>query len=104
MVQAYKNLDFRRLLRGRLDGIEPQFANRVVGLADLGADLVIEFIDRRDARVQKLLNNKIDRYSDYDRPSFEFRLSERFTLVDRKDLSGGNRTIYFAVNRQAAVR
>jgi SAM-dependent methyltransferase len=68
-------------------------------LAALGADLVIEFIDRGDAMVQRLLLNKADQYRDYDRAIFESCLSAWFRVVRTERLGSGTRFLYHATRR-----
>ena len=65
-------------------------------LAGLGADLVIEFVDRGDPMVQRLLLNKADQYHDYERSAFEACLSARFTIVRTEPLESGTRFLYHA--------
>jgi SAM-dependent methyltransferase len=63
-------------------------------LADLGGELVVEFVGRDDPMVQGLLRNKTERYDDYDAGVLERRLAERGTIVRRVVLPGGTRTLY----------
>jgi len=68
-------------------------------LAGLGADLVIEFVDRGDPMVQRLLLNKTDQYGDYDRAAFERGLAASFTIVRTEPLGSGTRFLYHASRR-----
>jgi SAM-dependent methyltransferase len=68
-------------------------------LAGLGADLVIEFVDRGDPMVQRLLLNKADQYQDYDRGVFESCLSASFRVVRTESLESGTRVLYHATRR-----
>ena len=65
-------------------------------LADLGADVIIEFITKSDPMVQVLLHNKEDQYADYEQEYFERRLSSRFTIARQETLASGNRILYHA--------
>lgn len=65
-------------------------------LADLGTDLVIEFVTREDPMVQKLLRNQRDIYSDYDLDNFEECLSGSFTVTHHERLNSGTRILYYA--------
>jgi hypothetical protein len=66
-------------------------------LAELGGAIVVEFPDRRDPMVQKLLSGKREGlHADYDRAVFERRLDERFDVRRREELASGTRTLYFA--------
>ncbi len=64
--------------------------------AELGGDLLIEFVDKKDSMTQKLLANKDDHYSDYTQSNFEQLLAEHFSKVDKKPLESGTRTLYLA--------
>ncbi|HEX5776272.1 MAG TPA: hypothetical protein VFX95_06295 [Caulobacteraceae bacterium] len=64
-------------------------------LRSLDAHLVIEFVDRDDEMVEKLLKNKRERYDAYNLAAFESELGRRFEVIDRKPLKGGRRHIYF---------
>jgi hypothetical protein len=65
-------------------------------LAELGCSLVIEFVGKEDAMVQKLLLNKDDTYEDYHRPAFETILKKHFQVLDSLELDGESRVLYFA--------
>lgn len=69
-------------------------------LAGLGGDLVIEFVTKDDAMVQKLLRNKEDQYHDYTLERFESCLSRAFRIQRRETLTSGTRILYFATNRR----
>jgi hypothetical protein len=68
-------------------------------LRSLNAKLVIEFVDRPDEMVQKLILNKKEKYPDYNKDAFERELSSRFNVLDSQDLKGGDRKIYFCEPR-----
>ena len=65
-------------------------------LADLGGDLVIEFVTREDPMVVTLLRNKEDHYADYHQDVFERELSARFHIAKRQALGSGTRVMYHA--------
>ncbi len=65
-------------------------------LSLFNCDIVIEFVDRHDEMVIKLLQNKSEQYLDYNRGNFETELRKRFKLVTEKQLKGGKRVIYHA--------
>jgi hypothetical protein len=73
--------------------------NFIDWLAGLGTSLVIEFVGREDEMVHRLLANKDDQYDDYNRPTFEKLLAEKFDVVEQRPLKGGKRAIYFAQAR-----
>ncbi len=70
----------------------------IAWLADLDADLVIEFVTRDDEQVKKLLLNKEDQYHDYELENFEAQLGRRFQAVERKVLGSGNRYLYYCTH------
>ncbi len=70
-------------------------------LADLGADLVIEFVSKQDPMVKKLLRNKTDIYTDYEQRYFEKCLRSRFDVTEQLELMDGQRVMYFARNSHA---
>jgi hypothetical protein len=66
-------------------------------LASLGSDVVVEFPDRDDPMVQRLLTRKHDgAHPDYTRSSFESVLRSRFAIHDTTNLPSGTRTLYYA--------
>ena len=65
-------------------------------LAGITGELVIEFISKEDAMVQRLLLNKDDTYADYRRDVFEQYLEHWFKIQSRAELPGGTRTLYHA--------
>lgn len=69
-------------------------------LRRLGPFLVIELVDREDPMVQRLLRHR-DRelYDDYDRSRFETELAAGFEILQRRELAGGRRILYFAKAR-----
>ncbi|HEX5474268.1 MAG TPA: hypothetical protein VFX12_06375 [Vicinamibacterales bacterium] len=69
-------------------------------LAGLGGDLVIEFVEKDDPMVRRLLLNKQDQYSDYDRALFEDRLALHYDLAARESIQDGHRVLYHAVRRR----
>jgi hypothetical protein len=64
----------------------------------LGGALVIEFVDRDDPMVKRLLANKpAGMFDAYTRPAFEDLLGARFAVQRTETLPGGTRSLYFAV-------
>lgn len=63
-------------------------------LQSFDCDVVIEFVDRHDEMVIKLLQNKAEQYLDYSRDAFERDVKERFKLANSRELKGGKRIIY----------
>ncbi|HKY22629.1 MAG TPA: class I SAM-dependent methyltransferase [Vicinamibacterales bacterium] len=71
-------------------------AEFVQWLRDLGGELVIEFVTRKDPMVVTLLRNKEDHYTDYDEDVFERELAARFRIAKRQPLGSGTRIMYHA--------
>jgi hypothetical protein len=70
----------------------------VAWFAELGSELVIEFPDRNDVMVKRLLARKReDAHPDYTRTGFEETLRSRFSIVESAELPSGTRTLYHAV-------
>ena len=73
------------------------FAELVGWLRGLGARLVIEFADRQDAMVKRLLAAKrAETHEVYGRDAFEAALGERFAVERHEQLASGTRTLYVA--------
>lgn len=66
-------------------------------LAGLTNKLVIEYVSRKDDKVQTLLRNKEDKYQDYSRESLESNLARHFVISSQKDVNDGDRTLYLCV-------
>jgi SAM-dependent methyltransferase len=65
-------------------------------LADLGGELVIEWVAKDDPMVQRLLRNKDDIYTDYTLEVLEASLARRYEVVHRLPLESGTRTLLHA--------
>jgi len=69
----------------------PEFIDWLAGLTD---KLVIEYVSRKDDKVQTLLRNKEDKYQDYSRDSLEASLKQHFSIRKQQDVNNGDRTLY----------
>jgi SAM-dependent methyltransferase len=78
-----------------------EFIDWLAGLTD---KLVIEYVSRRDDKVQTLLRNKEDKYSDYSRESLETNLKRHFEIRNRRDVNNGDRSLYLCVKPGGQVR
>jgi len=74
-------------------------ADLVRWLADLRAELVVEFPTPDDPMVQRLLGAKDQAYDDYSLASFESSLARHFDIRERLFLPSGTRCLYDAVPR-----
>lgn len=68
-------------------------------LAELGASLVIEFVDKTDPMVVQLLGSRRDIYADYDAHMFDVWMNEFFNVVRCERLGSGTRALYYATSR-----
>lgn len=68
-------------------------------LAELTPEIVIEFVDRGDPMVDRLLRHRDDVFADYSRQRFEEALADRFDVIERLALPGGLRYLYHARRR-----
>jgi hypothetical protein len=108
---GWRGLERRRLEeRGRPDlvlclalvhhlaiGRNVPFRELVSWMRGLGARLVIEFADRGDPMVERLLAAKrAETHEGYDRAAFEAALAEGFEVERREELGSGARTLYLA--------
>jgi hypothetical protein len=73
-----------------------EFIDWLAGLTD---KLVIEYVSRKDDKVQTLLRNKEDKYADYSRESLEMNLECHFDIKRKKDVNDGDRTLYLCVRK-----
>lgn len=64
-------------------------------LWSLNADVIIEFVNRDDEMVIKLLVNKEEKYEDYNLESFELEASNFFNIKDTVSLKDGQRKIFY---------
>ena len=68
----------------------------IAWLAGFGADLIIEFVDRRDPMVNRLLRNREGQEFEYSTSAVEAALTQCFSVVTHKTLESGTRTLYYA--------
>lgn len=71
-----------------------EFIDWLAGLTD---KLVIEYVSRKDDKVETLLRNKEDKYQDYSRESLEMNLKRHFDIHQKQEVNNGNRTLYCCV-------
>ena len=63
-------------------------------LASLKASVIIEFVDRSDEQVQRLLRNRADIFSDYNKEEFLRLIGSQFLVQQQVELPSGTRTLY----------
>lgn len=59
------------------------------------ADVVLEFVNREDEMVVKLLTNKKEQYVDYNLEQFVHQVEKMFVIEDREFLKSGKRILFF---------
>jgi SAM-dependent methyltransferase len=64
-------------------------------LHSTGADVILEFVDRHDEMVVKLLTNKKEKYEDYNLDQFRKDVDHYFQVADEEELKGGKRRILY---------
>lgn len=64
----------------------------LTGLADQG---VIEFVDKSDPRLQRMLTLRGDIFDDYTRDSFEAALKTHARIIATEEISSSGRTLYW---------
>ena len=64
-------------------------------LRTLGSDIIIEFVNRDDEMVIKLLANKKEQYDDYNIKSFESSVLKFFSIEDKQPVKNGLRQLYY---------
>jgi len=73
-----------------------EFVGWLDGLAD---QVIIEYVSRKDDKVQALLRNKEDKYSDYSRENLEATLTAHYAITRVQELESGNRYLYWCRRR-----
>jgi len=66
-------------------------------LKRLECEVVLEFVDRHDEMVVKLLTNKSEQYADYNRENFITQAKKHFNIKESASLKGGKREIFHLV-------
>ena len=64
-------------------------------LRSLEAEVILEFVNREDEMVVKLLTNKKEQYEDYNLEQFTSEAERFFEIIDREPLKGGKREIFY---------
>lgn len=68
-------------------------------LADIAPNWIVEFPDKSDSQVQRLLRNREDIFSGYTRTEFERALSDLFTIRATHPIENTTRTLYWLIRR-----
>jgi hypothetical protein len=65
-------------------------------LAGISNTLIIEFVPKEDLKVQEMLSNRKDIFTQYTQEVFEKTLAEKFTIQDKLQIGNSGRTLYLA--------
>ena len=63
-------------------------------LARTSAHAVVEFVDKRDSQVQRLLSSRQDIFDEYSQSGFESAFSGLFRIIRRQPIPGAHRLLY----------
>ncbi len=63
-------------------------------LARVGGQAIVEFIDKRDSQVRRLLASREDVFGDYTEAGFENALAGSFRIVRKQPIAGTHRVLY----------
>jgi len=77
-----------------------EFIDWLAGLTD---KLVIEYVSRKDDKVETLLRNKEDKYQDYSRKSLEVSLKRHFDIREKQEVNNGDRLLYCCVKPELSA-
>ena len=72
-------------------------------LAELGRQLIVEFVPKEDSQVQRMLRTRDDIFSDYGEKQFVLALEKHFLVQDRVLLPDSVRSLYRLVRRDGAT-
>ncbi len=82
------------LLHHLVIGNNVPFSRFVSFRAECAPQWIVEFPDKDDSQVQRLIMNRPDIFSDYGVPGFERALGLNFTINDKQAIEGTRRTLY----------
>jgi SAM-dependent methyltransferase len=68
-------------------------------LARVGTQAVVEFVDKRDSQVKRLLASREDIFGDYTEAGFEKALGSTFRIIRREPITGAHRVLYHLAPR-----
>jgi ribosomal protein L11 methylase PrmA len=64
-------------------------------LAEMGNDLIIEFVPKSDSKVKKLLATRVDVFPDYTIEKFEEAFANFFVIIKKESVLNSERTLYW---------
>ena len=60
----------------------------------IGKYLIIEFVEKTDSQVRKMLLNREDIFDDFSIDNFESVFCEKYNIVDKMQIKNSNRSLY----------
>ena len=66
-------------------------------LRSLNSEIIIEFVNREDEMVKKLMMNKKEKYNDYNQEAFESSVLNYFSIQSTQVLKEGLRKLYHLI-------
>ena len=75
------------------------FAAQAAYFSQLGRALLIEFVPKEDAQVQRLLASREDIFDDYTPETFESAFGRHYAIVEKANVADTNRVLYLMTNR-----
>jgi SAM-dependent methyltransferase len=63
-------------------------------LARMGTNAIVEFVEKRDSQVQRLLASREDNFGDYSKTGFENALSGIYRIARKQPIAGTHRVMY----------
>lgn len=67
--------------------------------SEISNHLIIEFVDKEDSKIQTMLLNREDIFSDYTKKDFEEAFGKFYNILDSKPISNTKRTLYLMEKR-----
>lgn len=61
---------------------------------DFGKYLIIEFVDKKDSQIEKMLKNREDVFSEYNMQNFESVFKKFYNIIDKQEIKNTKRTLY----------
>lgn len=75
------------------------FIYQAQGFARMGNNLIVEFVDREDSQVKKLVTNRDDILQDFTKENFEKAYKEFFKIKEAVSIKGSKRTLYLMTKK-----
>lgn len=77
------------------------FSNIFFMFADMAPTWIVEFVDKKDTQVQRLLTNRPDIFPEYTQSMFEERAKAQFSIEQKHHIEGTQRTLYLLKLKRA---